>query len=354
MTCLRPDHTSSMAQTFTSTRPWPSANSRTTFSFRSVGTPDARLGQAIQSAPAGVVRGCSEAQRAANRSLVVQKQTMTSYGPAPRRRITDACAASSESVSGAPSSSTVAPGVTPSLRANGVPEYPATRSSSHGRPIAMYRVCATVAEVGNENEEYSGGTMSRWEITNPQRLELDGEVGDLEVWLASGKLHVVGTEGPARIEVTKVGTKGIDVELERGRLSVRHRMPTSWWQKLGPFWWFGSGRRRYLAHITVAVPPTAHGNLTLISGSVVASGMRRGATVSVTSGSITLMGLGGSVSAKTVSGSIQAMGVAGDLSMSTISGEISLAESSAERVQARTISGSVTCDLDNPFTREVR
>lgn len=196
--------------------------------------------------------------------------------------------------------------------------------------------------------------MSRWEITNPQRLELDGQVGDLEVWLASGKLHVVGTEGPARIEITKVGTKGIDVELERGRLSVRHRMPTSWWQKIGPFWWFGTGRRRYLAHVTVAVPPTAHGNLTLISGSVVASGMRRGATVNVTSGSITLMGLGGAVSAKTVSGSIQAMGVAGDLSMSTISGEISLAESSAERVQARTISGSVTCDLDNPFTREVR
>jgi len=196
--------------------------------------------------------------------------------------------------------------------------------------------------------------MARWEITNPQRLELDGEVGDLDVWLASGKLHVVGTDGPARIEVTKVGTKGVDVELEGGRLSVRHRMPTSWWQKLGPFWWFGSGRRRYLAHITVAIPPTAQGSLTLISGSVVASGLRRGATVNVTSGSITLMGLAGAVTAKTVSGSIQAMGVSGDLTMSTISGEISLAESSAERVQARTISGAVTCDLDNPLAHEVR
>jgi len=66
------------------------------------------------------------------------------------------------------------------------------------------------------------------------------------------------------------------------------------------------------------------------------------------------MGLGGAVRAKTISGSIEAMGVEGDLGMETVSGEISLAESSAERVQARTISGSVTCDLDNPFTREVR
>ena len=82
---------------------------------------------------------------------------------------------------------------------------------------------------------------------------------------------------------------------EGGRLSVRHRMPTSWWQKVGPFWWFAAGRRRYPADVTIAVPPTARASLTLISGSVVASGLRRGATVDVTSGSITLMGLGGTV-----------------------------------------------------------
>ena len=39
--------------------------------------------------------------------------------------------------------------------------------------------------------------------------------------------------------------------------------------------------------------------------------------------------------------------------METVSGEISIAGSSAERVYARTISGAVTCDLDNPSAREV-
>jgi hypothetical protein len=196
--------------------------------------------------------------------------------------------------------------------------------------------------------------MTSWLVDNPQRLALDGDVDELHVWLTSGKLRVLGTDGPARIEVTKVGRQGVAVSLEEGVLSVRHEVPQEWWSRFGPFWWFVSGRRRYHAHVTIAVPPSAVSNLTMISGSVVASGLRHGATVDVTSGSITLMGLGGLVRAKTVSGSIQAMGVSGDLGLKTVSGEISLAESSAESVYAHTDSGSVTCDLDNPFARDVR
>jgi hypothetical protein len=200
--------------------------------------------------------------------------------------------------------------------------------------------------------------MSTWIIDGPQRLNLEGDGGSqvaaLDVWLAQGKLRVVGTDGPARIEARRVGRKGVTVTLEDGVLSIRHQMREGWRHWAGPFWWFMVGRRYYYADVTVAVPPTATGNLTLISGDVVASGLRRGATVDVTSGSIRLMGLGGTVRARTVSGSIEAMGVAGDLRMQTVSGEIALAESSAERVFARTISGAVTCDLDNPFAHDVR
>jgi len=154
--------------------------------------------------------------------------------------------------------------------------------------------------------------------------------------------------------VTKVGRRGVAVTLDGGVLTVRQDVPQNWWSKIGPFWWFLSGWRKYYAHVTIAVPPKVLSSLTMVSGSVVASGLHNGATVDVTSGSITLMGLGGLVRANTVSGSIQAMGVSGDLGLETVSGEITLAESSAERVYARTISGSVTCDLDNPFTRDVR
>jgi hypothetical protein len=196
--------------------------------------------------------------------------------------------------------------------------------------------------------------MAGWLINSPQRLALEDGVDELHVWLASGKLRVIGTDGPARIEVTKVGRKGVAVTLENRVLSVRHEFPHDWWARFNPFWWFLSGWRNYHAHVVIAVPPTALANLTLVSGSVVASGLRSGTTVDVTSGSISLMGLGSTVRAKTVSGSIRAVGVAGDLGLETVSGEIALAESPAERVYARTISGSVTCDLDNPNARDVR
>ncbi len=193
--------------------------------------------------------------------------------------------------------------------------------------------------------------MATWHIDSPQRLTLEGEVTQLDVWLAHGKLRVIGTDGPARIEVKKVGRKGITVTQENGLLSARHAIKQGWWWT-GPGGLFG-GRRSYTADVIVAVPPTTAASLTVIAGDVVASGLRHGATVDVTSGSITVMGLGGTVRAKTVSGSIEAMGVGGDLVMETVSGDISLAESSADRVHARTISGGVTCDLDNPFTRDV-
>src|SRR5438309_349054 len=52
-TNLSPDQTSSTAHTFTSTIPFARPMSRTTFSFRSVATPEAFFGQEIQSMPEG-------------------------------------------------------------------------------------------------------------------------------------------------------------------------------------------------------------------------------------------------------------------------------------------------------------
>jgi hypothetical protein len=195
--------------------------------------------------------------------------------------------------------------------------------------------------------------MSTWLVDAPRSMVLEGDVSRLDVWLAAGKVHVIGADGPARIEITKVGRKGVTVSLDKGLLSVRNQIEQKWWLR-GPLWWFGSGWRHHRAEVTIAVPSTADGRLTLVSGSVVASGLRRGVAIDVTSGSVTLMGVGGTVRAKTISGSIQALGIAGDVGLETVSGEISVGESSADRVYARTISGSLTCDLDNPFAREVR
>jgi len=194
--------------------------------------------------------------------------------------------------------------------------------------------------------------MTTWMIDKPQKLTLDGAVLRLDVWLARGRLNIVGTDQQSRVEIKMVGRRGLTVTFEDGVLSVRHNIPQRKWT--GPFWWFMSGWRNYAADISIAVPVSASGSMTVVSGSAVVSGLRQGAVVDVTSGSITLLGLDGAVLAKTVSGSIEALGVSGDLTMETVSGEIILADSSAQRVAARTISGAITCDVDNPFASEIR
>lgn len=186
--------------------------------------------------------------------------------------------------------------------------------------------------------------MGTRHIDSPTRLTLDDTVSRLDVWLVHGKIHVVGTDGPARVEVRRVGFRGLTVTQSNGTLSVRHDVPRTIWPL--SLWWLG--RRGWFSEVIIAVPPATAASLTVINGDAVASGVRHRTTIDVTSGSIAMMGLGGQVRAKTVSGSIEAVGIAGELTMQTVSGEISLAGSSAEQVYARTISGAITCDLDNP------
>jgi hypothetical protein len=190
--------------------------------------------------------------------------------------------------------------------------------------------------------------MGRWTIAGPQRLGLDEPVERLDVRLVSGRLNVVGVDGPARIEVNALGTKPLEVTLTDGTLTVAYEGFRRWPHWTGPFWWFAFGRRRYRADVSIAVPQAAVAHLRLVSGSLIASALRGGATIEVTSGRVTLLGLAGHTRAKVVSGPVEALGVGGDLSLETVSGELVLADSTAARVNAKTVSGSITADLDNP------
>ncbi|HTJ38061.1 MAG TPA: DUF4097 family beta strand repeat-containing protein [Dactylosporangium sp.] len=185
--------------------------------------------------------------------------------------------------------------------------------------------------------------MTAWTIDEPQRLGFEQEVTDLSVSLVSGRINVVGADGPARLEVTSIGDQPVDVTLEGGRLAIEHEFPKGW---PGFLWWlFGS---RYKVDISVVVPVDAAVRLHVASGSVIASSLRNGADVNVTSGRITLLGIDGRVTGKIVSGSIEGLTLGGEVDLETVSGEIVVADSTAGVVSARTISGSVTCDLDNP------
>ncbi|MEU8391082.1 DUF4097 family beta strand repeat-containing protein [Micromonospora sp. NPDC048842] len=193
--------------------------------------------------------------------------------------------------------------------------------------------------------------MAGWTVESPQRLTLDAPVVRLDVRLISGRLNVVATDGPTRIDVTQVGRRPILIDHTDGRLSIRQERGRGWSDVLR---WFRMIHRYPRVDVSIAVPADVLADLGLVAGSLVASGLRRQTTANVVAGQITLMGLRGSTSAKLTSGPVEALGVRGDLTVETVSGEVILADSAADRVRAQTVSGTITCDLDNPRRSEIR
>jgi hypothetical protein len=190
--------------------------------------------------------------------------------------------------------------------------------------------------------------MPTWTITAPQQITVDQPVTQLDALLMTGKLNVVGTDGPARVEITHVGRRPLALTLTDGALSLRHeKLPSRWHSMIGPIWWFSRGRKAYRTDVSIAVPRETLANLRLVSGTLVASGLHGQTTTDCTSGRIALLGLVGRVRAKMVSGPIEAINCAGELDVETISGEISMGDITARRVHAKTVSGAITCDLDN-------
>src|SRR5262245_516582 len=190
--------------------------------------------------------------------------------------------------------------------------------------------------------------MVSWTLTEPQQLGFDEDVHRLDVQLIAGRLSVVGTDGPARLEVGTTGEIPLIVTLEGGVLRASHPFPKTWPGVLQPLWWWLNGGRRMRTDVSIAVPYATDTVLRVSSGSVVASSLHANLNVDCVSGRITLLGDDGRIRAKVVSGPIEALGCAGDVTLETVSGEITLADSATERVHAKTISGALTADLDNP------
>ena len=190
--------------------------------------------------------------------------------------------------------------------------------------------------------------MAQWTVQDPHRIQLDGAVVNVEVSLVRGRVSVVGAPGAARIEVSAIGKRPIYVDETGGRLRIRHNTRSHW-----PFywWWFS---RRYSCDLTVAVPTEASARVNVVQGRVTVAGLLVDTDVDVTSVRVSLLGLAGRTRAKLVSGPVEALGVAGDLSMETVSGSLTVAQSGADRVQATTVSGAITCDVDSSTPAEIR
>jgi len=192
--------------------------------------------------------------------------------------------------------------------------------------------------------------MASWTVTEPQQIPLDaaGPITRLDVRLTTGRLSVVGTDGPPRIEVGNISEVPLHVDLVDGLLSVAQEDVKTWPGAFAPLWWWWRGGRRYAVDVSVAVPYETLTQLWVADGSVVASGIYADLTADCVNGRVTLFGIDGSLRAKVISGPIEALGCAGRVDLETVSGEITLADIAARRVRAKTVSGALTADLDNP------
>lgn len=189
--------------------------------------------------------------------------------------------------------------------------------------------------------------MAQWQVTDPQRIEV-GDVDRLDVSLVHGRVSVVGTPGPARIEFSMVRGRPVFVHHGDGRLHIHHEKK---WFPAFLWWWFS---KRYRCDVTVAVPPEATADVSVIEGRAAVAGLLKQTRIDVTSGRVSLLGLAGTTRAKLVSGPVEAIGIAGDLTVETVSGNLAVAQSGADRVRAKTVSGAITCDVDSSTPAEIR
>jgi hypothetical protein len=180
--------------------------------------------------------------------------------------------------------------------------------------------------------------MRTWSIEGPQKIGL-GDVSSLRVSTVRGSVNVVGTDGPATVEVSQVRGQPLTVRDVDGHVEIGQE------HRHGVRDWFSRRNRPGPVDVTVAVPRGCPTELRLVTSQCVVSGLRSRVDARSVSGELTLVGLSGSVNVRTVSGAIEAHGLIGGLRSETVSGEIILVESSGD-VYSKSVSGAITVDLD--------
>ncbi|MFI6443094.1 DUF4097 family beta strand repeat-containing protein [Kitasatospora sp. NPDC050543] len=194
--------------------------------------------------------------------------------------------------------------------------------------------------------------MSQWTISGPDRITIDEPVSALHVRVVAGAVNVVAAEGPARLEVTELEGEPLHVTLVDGVLTVTYK-DFSW----GEFTesvksvesvksLFSSLRRKHRAVVSLAVPAGSEVKVGTVSAGTTISGIAGPVSVHGASGGATLVGLSGRIEAHTVSGDIDAQSVSGELRVKTVSGPLTVVAGTADKVQAHTVSGAITLDLD--------
>jgi hypothetical protein len=181
--------------------------------------------------------------------------------------------------------------------------------------------------------------MTRWTIDAPTTLDFDG-IAALRVRVISGSVAVLSTEERPCLDIASVSGQPLLVSHEAGVLTVSYEDLT-WEGLLG---WLRP--QRHSAAITITVPKGCPTQLGVVGASAIVSGISAKTSVKSVSGNITLDGVTGTVDAKTVSGDVEAQGIDGRIGFNSVSGDLTLADGTLHHLEAKTVSGRITADID--------
>src|SRR5499427_2975874 len=181
--------------------------------------------------------------------------------------------------------------------------------------------------------------MQQWTVDSPTTLDFDG-VAALRVRVVSGSVAVLSTDDKPRLDVAGLAGQPLLVKHEAGILTITY--PDLTWD--GMLGWLRP--QPHTAAITVMVPPECPTQLGVVSASAIISGINATTSVKSVSGKITLDGVTGAVDATTLSGDMEAQGVDGQVGFKSVSGDLTVADGAVEKLEAKTVSGRVTADID--------
>jgi hypothetical protein len=180
--------------------------------------------------------------------------------------------------------------------------------------------------------------MSQWTVDGPMRLAFD-DVTALRVRAIAGSVAILATSETPALDIARISGQPLTVTHEDGVLTISYEDLT--WD--GLLEWLRP--RNHSAEMTVTVPRDCPAQVGVVAATAVVSGVAARTSVKSVSGAITLDGLNGTVDARTVGADVEAQDINGAVTFNSVSGDLTLAGGSLDRLDAKTVTGSVTADV---------
>jgi hypothetical protein len=181
--------------------------------------------------------------------------------------------------------------------------------------------------------------MARWTVDEPTKIDFNGVVA-LKANIVAGTVSVLPTSDRPTLHVSEISGHPLEIVHEAGMLSITQKSSGV----EGILRWLQNTRGR--TAITITVPADCPVTLNLVTANAIVTGMTGRVSVKTASGDVTLDGVTGSVDANTATGAVEAQGLGGSMIFNSVSGDLAVARGVVERLQAHSVSGKITTDVD--------